>query len=191
MLCGRKELRNYAFSNKNISIFIYLERSQIFYGVRETDWWRETNSNCIYWLITSSFDHTTLCYLQGRFSSLPTRRTKPVFARELLGPLQPQFVICRLNRQLKSGTDRLRLRLRLSHGHLDISFNNIIDIRSTASAVLCGDYLIEGSIKGQFNIWSWKPCQRLQTEFVGTNKVVRRLQKLNCRVLDYLVWSTI
>ena len=65
---------------------------------RERDRPREGDKDrLLYWPITSSLEHTTLGYLQGITSSLPTWHTKPVIVRGPLDPLRLWFSICRLD----------------------------------------------------------------------------------------------
>ena len=95
-----------------------------------------------------------LFYLQGFASSLPMRRTQSVLAKGLLGPLQLGFSICRWKLALID----LRHRLKLSCGHLHISFYNAHNFRPTRDCfrlrfhrcVLYREYLIEGTVKSQY-----------------------------------------
>ena len=81
-------------------------------------WERQTDGDedrLLYWPIHSfSLDHNTLCYLHGLSFSLSTRRTQPLSARALFGPLRPRFSIYRLNWLLQAETD-FKLRPPLSH----------------------------------------------------------------------------
>ena len=63
---------------KPIGLFI-LSKGVKAFVVRDR-WIERDEYRLLYWPITSYLDHTTLCYLPGLTSSLPTRRTKPVLA---------------------------------------------------------------------------------------------------------------
>ena len=56
-------------------------------GVWETDGNRGSGRRRQPAILTNNFFPAVLCYLQDLTSSLPTRRTQPVFARGPLGPL--------------------------------------------------------------------------------------------------------
>ena len=79
----------------------------------------------LHWTITSSLDHTTLCYLHGLTSFLPTRHTQQILARGLRGFLQRRFSICWINSATISN------RRRSSHRYLHISFHRLYHFRST------------------------------------------------------------
>ena len=120
MLCSHDEGRNHTLSYKHISLFILLGvKASV--GVKET----ETGERRLpHWHITSSIDHTKLCYLQGlrlHFRREILTRSSPVGGGHL-PHLRPRSTICRLDWALQAGFDILRFTL--SRGYLYISFCN-------------------------------------------------------------------
>ena len=80
-------------------------------------WTEGHKDRLLYWPLTSSFDHTTLCYLQCLTSSLPMRHTQLVLTKGRLAS--------RGHGSLSADSTPTHYNwLRLLRGHLHISFRN-------------------------------------------------------------------
>ena len=114
-------------SYKIITLTLYSRKGlKLLWCVREIQ-----RERLLYWPITSSIEHITLCYLQGLTFSLPTRLTRIVRTRGLLDRMRTRFSICQLDWTLQGGIDRLPLRPKLSRAHVHMLFHNAHDFRST------------------------------------------------------------
>ena len=141
---------------KYMYIFLFFRKGlNLCRCVRETDGDREANTDC------HNFFLTTLYYLRGVTSPLPTRLTQLGAAFEPLTPDRPRYSICRL---LDSGN-----RCILSVSHLGICIYHLTtpsDFCSTTwlhplvytGASCAKKFLIDGSVKGQYAtvVWNYK-----------------------------------